>query len=154
MTPIRVVEQRRTLQHDHLTAALAQHRAQRRQLGQGRHVVDGDRPRRGTPAIEVWDQPLTLGQALERSGDESCDPLALRLLKERVPLQAAAEKPDQLVLGGGAEEPPDGPHEHLRLAREPDLGCGQRRSPHALQCSRIAACTAGSRDRSRRKASR
>ena len=102
----------------------------------------------------MWDQTLALGQALERSGDESCDPLALRLLQERGPLRAAAEKPDQLVLGGSAEEPPDGAHEHLRLARERDLGCGQYRSPHSLQCSRIAACTAGNRDRSRRKASR
>ena len=95
-----------------------------------------------------------LREALQRSGDESGDPLALRLLEQRLPVRAGAEKLHKLVLRGGADEPSDRTHEHLGFARQRDVGRAQYRSPHDPQCSRIAACTTGNRDRSRRKASR
>jgi hypothetical protein len=95
-----------------------------------------------------------LREALQSSSDQSGDPLAFRLLEQRLPVRAAAEKLHKLVLGGGAEEPSDRTHEHLGFARQRDALRAQCRSPHDPQCSRIAACTRGNRDRSRRKASR
>ena len=113
MPSILVVEQGRALQQNHRAVAPAQHRSERRQLGQRRHVADGDGPRRGTPPIEGQGHTLTRRQAIEGSGDDSSDPLSLRLLEEPGPVQAAAaEQPDEIVLGGGSDEPADCADEH------------------------------------------
>ena len=81
-------------------------------------------------------------------GDESSDPFALRLRQQRRPVQAAAKKLHELVLGARVDEPSDSAHEHPDFARQRDVLGTQHRARHDPQCSRIAACTAGNRDRS------